>query len=142
MMGPNERVELYIKKKIYHPAINIDSFVVTNTRVIFRHPYTLATRKNYSDYPYTDFDSVKLDKGILRSTLKCTIKVSGKLESININHLPKGKAARAYGLISENRARYQTPFAGYANVPPVVCAKCGRSNTAGSRVCSACGAKL
>ena len=118
MMGPNEQVELYIKKRIYHPAFNIESFAVTNERVIFRHPSDLQTKKDYTDYRYNEIDGAKLHKGILRSSIDFTVKVSGKLENIDLNHLPKGKAARACGLISENRVRYQTPFAGYSNVPP------------------------
>src|SRR3989442_14261662 len=86
--------------------------------VIFRHPSDLQTKKDYTDYRYNEIDGAKLHKGILRSSIDFTVKVSGKLESIDLNHLPKGKAARACGLISENRVRYQTPFAGYANVPP------------------------
>ncbi len=153
ILGPNERVELYMKKRIYHPAINIDSFAVTNERVIFLHPRTASLRMGYTDYPYTDFDSVHFDDGILRSAIRCKINVNGKLENFDLENLPKRKAAKAYGMMRENQVRYQTPFAGYSNVPsmpiagysnapPVVCRKCGRSNTAGSRACSACGAAL
>jgi hypothetical protein len=41
ILGPNEQVELYIKQKFYHPKINIDSVVITNERIILRHPHAL-----------------------------------------------------------------------------------------------------
>ena len=38
ILDPNETVELYIKQKFYHYKIDIDSVVITNERVILRHP--------------------------------------------------------------------------------------------------------
>ena len=35
ILGSNEKVELYIPEKIYHPRINIESVIVTNERIIF-----------------------------------------------------------------------------------------------------------
>ncbi len=44
--GPNEQVQFYIKQKIYHPKINIDTVVITNERIILRHPHALRLRKD------------------------------------------------------------------------------------------------
>lgn len=38
ILDPNETVELYITQKFYHLVIDIDSVVITNQRVILRHP--------------------------------------------------------------------------------------------------------
>jgi Bacterial PH domain len=117
ILGPNEKVELYIQQKIYHPKINIDSVVFTNERIILRHPHALRLRKDYTDYNYRDISNVVLDKGILRSTLKLTLRFGG--EPLDIGELPNSEAEKAYGIIRENIGKYQTPFStGYAAVPP------------------------
>ena len=117
ILGPNEKVELYIKEKIYHPQINIDSVIITNGRVILRHPHALRLKKDYTDYSYQDITNVVLDKGIMRSTLKLTIKRDEKL--LELGKLPNSLAEKAYGIIRENLSRFQAPFStGYANAPP------------------------
>ncbi len=115
IMGPNEKVELYIKQKIYHPKINIDSVVLTNERIILRHPHALRLKKDYTDYSYRDISTVVLDKGVLRSTIKLTLKVAG--ENLDLGDLPNSEAEKAYGIVRENISKFQTPFAtGYASV--------------------------
>jgi hypothetical protein len=117
ILGPNEKVELYIEEKIYHPQINIDSVIITNGRVILRHPHALRLKKDYTDYSYQDITNVVLDKGIMRSTIKLTIKREG--EPIELGKLPNSLAEKAYGIIRENLGRFQAPFStGYGNAPP------------------------
>ncbi len=100
ILGPNETVEMYIPQKIYHPKINIDSVVITNERIILRHPHALGLEKDYTDFNYKDFANVVLDKGLLRSTIKCTLRFGG--EPLTLNDLPNSDAEKAYGLIREN----------------------------------------
>jgi hypothetical protein len=100
ILGPNETVEMYIQQKIYHPKINIDSVVITNERIILRHPHALGLRKDYTDFNYRDFANVILDKGILRSTIKCTLRFGG--DPLSLNDLPNSDAEKAYGIIREN----------------------------------------
>ena len=108
LLGPDEKVELYIQQKIYHPKINIDSVVVTNERVILRHPHALGLKKDYTDYNYRDVSNVVLDKGMLRSTLKLTLRFGG--EPLSLNDLPNSDAEKAYGVIRENINRLQGTF--------------------------------
>ncbi len=158
ILGPNEQVELDIRQKIYHPKINIDSVVITNERVILRHPHALGLRKDYTDYNYQDIANVILDKGVLRSTLKFTLRLGG--EPLTLGDLPNSDAEKAYGIVRENLVRYQAPFsAGYAGVPsfqkqqrsqpPVTssaqeghCQKCGAALFPGQRFCGGCGAQV
>ncbi len=107
ILGPNEQVQLYIRQKVYHPKINIDSVVVTSERIILRHPHALGLKKDYTDFNYQDVSNVVLDKGILRSTVKCTLRFGG--EPLLLGGLPNSDAERAYGLIRENLVRYQSP---------------------------------
>src|SRR3989454_12222147 len=110
LLGPNEQVQLYIQQKIYHPKINVDSVVLTNERVILRHPHALGLKKDYTDFSYTDIANAILDKGILRSTVKCVLRFGG--DPLMLNDLPNEDAQRAYGVIRENLGRYPTPLAG------------------------------
>ena len=63
ILGPNEQVQIYIKQKFYHPKINIDSIILTNERIILRHPHALGLKKDYTDFSYQDISNVALNKG-------------------------------------------------------------------------------
>ncbi len=156
LLGPNEQVQLFIQQKIYHPKINVDSVVLTNERVILRHPHALGLKKDYTDFSYTDIANAILDKGILRSTVKCVLRFGG--DPLMLNDLPNDQAEKAYGIIRENLARYQTPFStGYPAMGPALdapvqqqiaagqtktCAKCGWKGAPGLRFCGNCGSPL
>jgi hypothetical protein len=150
ILGPNEQVELYIQQKIYHPRINIEGVVITNERIIFRHPHDLNLKKDYTDYNFQDISNVILDKGILRSTVKLTLRLGG--DAFDMKDLPNSDAERAYGLIRENLVRYQSPFtASPVGIPPMQqqmraqpmsCPKCGTAVPQGQRFCGNCGAQL
>jgi len=100
LLGSNERVELYIKQKIYHPKINVDSVVVTNERIILRHPHALGLKKDYTDFNYKDISNAVLEKGVLRSTLRLTLRLGG--EPLSLGDLPNSEAEKAYGIIRQN----------------------------------------
>ncbi len=152
ILGPSEQVELYIRQKIYHPKINIDSVAITSERIILRHPHTLRLRKDYTDFNYQDVSNVILAKGLLRSTVKCTLRFGG--EPLELSGLPNSDAERAYGLIRENLVRYQSPTtAATTGIPPFrqtaapspsagACSKCGSPLSSGQKFCGSCGAPV
>ena len=169
ILGPNEQVQLYIKQKIYHPKINIDSIVLTNERVILRHPHAMGLKKDYTDYNYQDVANVVLAKGMMRSTVKLVLRLGG--EPLALENLPNKDAEAAYGLIRENLTRYQSPFSqGRMNMPnmpgyqqyttqmapqpqatstvverqvvKIKCRYCGALNDETAKVCASCGATL
>ncbi len=107
ILGPNERVELYIKQKIYHPKINVDSVILTNERIILRHPHALGLRKDYTDFNYRDISNAVLEKGVLRSTIKCTLRLGG--EPLALGDIPNSEAEKAYGIIRQNSVASQNP---------------------------------
>jgi hypothetical protein len=124
ILGSNEKLELYIPEKIYHPRINIEAVIITNERIILRHPHALNLKKDYTDYSYRDIMNVKLGKGILRSTLKLMLKPKegnqGKNEEepLDLDNLPNDLAEKGYGIIRENIGKFQAPFStGYATMP-------------------------
>ncbi len=106
ILSKDEKVELYIKQRIYRPKINIDSVVITNERIILIHPHALRLKKDYTDFNYRDIANVVLEKGVLRSTIKCTLRFGG--EPLSLNDLPNSEAEKAYGIIRENILKYQT----------------------------------
>ena len=166
ILGPNEQAQLYIAQKIYHPKISIDSVLITNQRVILRHPHAMGLKKDYTDYSYQDMANVVLDKGFTRSTLRLVLRFGG--EPLALEDLPNPDAAKAYGIIRENQSRYQAPFPqgmagtpGYqqsapAQPPPgegqttviereivkIKCRFCGTLNDETAKVCVSCGAAL
>jgi hypothetical protein len=107
ILGPNERVEVYIKQKIYHPKINVDSVVVTNERIILRHPHALGLKKDYTDYNYKDISNAVMEKGVLRSKLKLTLRLGG--EPLALGDLPNSEAEKAYGIIRQNSTARDNP---------------------------------
>jgi hypothetical protein len=166
ILGPNEQAQLYIAQKIYHPKISIDSVLITNQRIILRHPHAMGLKKDYTDYNYQDIANVAMDKGFTRSTLKLEPKFGG--EPFTLENLPNSDAERAYGLIRENLSRYQVPFSqgmmgapAFQQIPPaqtpstagpttvverevvkIKCRYCGALNDETAKACVSCGASL
>ena len=133
----------------------MDSVVLTNERIILRHPHDLRLKRDFTDFSYTDVANAILDKGILRSTIKCVLRFGG--DPLSLTDLSNSDAEKAYGIIRSNIARYQTPFAtGYAAMAPAnpivqpvstaamgtKCPKCGQISGPGAKFCGACGAKF
>ena len=141
ILDPNETVELYIKQKFYHIAIDIDSVVITNKRVILRHPHALGLKKDYTDYNYRDFENVIIDKGIVRSTIKCTLKAAGP--PLILEDVPKSDAEKAYRIIRDNINSAQTRALTEETTPAMaICPYCGTKNKQDASICINCGAKL
>ena len=166
ILGPNEEAQLYIAEKIYHPKISIDSVLITNQRIILRHPHAMGLKEDYTDYNYRDIANVVMDKGFTRSTLKLDLRFGG--EPLGLENIPNPEAQRAYGLIRENLNRYQAPFSqatmgapAYQQAPPaqtpstgepptvverevvkIKCRYCGALNDETAKACVSCGANL
>ena len=162
ILAPNEQAQLYIPQKVYHPKISIDSVLITNQRVILRHPHAMNLRKDYIDYNYQDIANVVLNKGFTRSTLKLILRLGG--EPLTMEDLPNSDAEKAYGLVRENLTRYQSPFTqNMPNLPPyqgapaqpagtntiverevikIKCRYCGTLNDENAKACVDCGATL
>src|SRR5207249_9410428 len=90
ILGPGEQVQLFIEQKIYHPRINVDSVVLTSQRIILRHPHDLRLKRDFTDFSYTDVANAILDKGLLRSTVKCELRSGG--DPLNLADLPNSRS--------------------------------------------------
>lgn len=141
ILDPNETVELFIKQKFYHLAIDIDSIVITNQRVILRHPHALGLKKDYTDYNYLDFENVIIDKGIVRSTIKCTFRSA--VPPLLLSDVPKDDAEKAYRIIRDNISKAQSQALTEETTPAmIICSYCGTKNKPDASKCINCGASL
>jgi hypothetical protein len=141
ILDANETVELYIKQKFYHLVIDIDSVVITNERVILRHPHALGLKKDYTDYNYMDFENVTIDKGIVRSTIKCTFRSA--VPPLVLNDVPNVDAQKAYRILRDNFTRAQTMALNEETMPAmIICSYCGTKNRSDASKCVNCGASL
>lgn len=85
MMGPNEKVQLYVKQTNFRPRPRgVDSWVLTNERIIKRHPHSLKLKNHYDDHSYAEFKALKVDQGLFRSTVSCELKVGPEEVETNV----------------------------------------------------------
>lgn len=142
ILGPTEKVEIYIKQKFYHLKLDIDSIAITNERIILRHPHTLGLKKNFTDYNYSDLENVTIEKGVMRSTIKCTLKFGG--EPLLLNDIPNAEAEKAYVTIKEKIINFKTTATSPKETTPqaIFCKFCGAKNKIGDAKCVNCEAPL
>src|SRR5436853_6200686 len=100
ILGPGEQVQLFIQQKIYHPKISVDSVVLTNERIILRHPHDLRLKRDFTDFSYTDVANPVPDRGVLRSTVRCQLRCGG--DRLCSNVLATSNAEKAYGFRRSN----------------------------------------
>ena len=154
ILGPNEQIQLYVEQRMYHPTLYVDSVAITPQRIILRHPHALGLKKEYTDFGYQDIANVVLERGVLRSTVKCMLRFGG--EPLALADLPNAEAEKAYGIIRENLSRFQgQSMTGQVGSLPMrqeatrsgtssasVCPKCGELTTRGQKFCTRCGSAL
>ncbi len=80
----------------------LESVFVTNKRVIKMKPKTLGLRADIEDYLYKDMANVKLNKGILRSSISIVMRF--RSDSLNIKNIPKDDAYKIFKTIDDGIA--------------------------------------
>lgn len=73
MLNPDEEVLVVARQSRVRPggsAITPNIIYATNKRIIIRDPYMMGIKENITDIPYDVITSVKLDKGLLSSTIR------------------------------------------------------------------------
>jgi hypothetical protein len=82
MMGPNEKVQLYVKQTNFRPRpFGVKSWLLTNERVIQRQPHSLKLANTYVDRSYAEIRTLHVKQGIFRSTLICGLKGAKEMEA-------------------------------------------------------------
>jgi hypothetical protein len=85
MLNPNERVLLVARQSRIKPGGSLHTpniIYATDRRIIIRDPYMLGIKENVVDIPYDIVTSVKLEKGLLSSTIR--FKAPGLLSSTKL----------------------------------------------------------
>jgi hypothetical protein len=73
MLNPNEKVLLVARQSKIKPGgsyLTPNTIYATDRRIIIRDPYMLGIKANVVDIPYNIITSLKLEKGLLSSTIR------------------------------------------------------------------------
>jgi hypothetical protein len=73
MLNPDERVLLVARQSRLKPGgshFTPNIIYATDRRIIIRDPYMLGIKENVVDIPYDIITSIKLEKGLLSSTIR------------------------------------------------------------------------
>jgi hypothetical protein len=85
MLNPDEKVLLVARQSRIKPGGSLHTpniIYATDRRIIIRDPYMLGIKENVVDIPYEIVTSVKLEKGLLSSTIR--FKATGLLSSTKL----------------------------------------------------------
>lgn len=164
-MFPDEAVAITVRQRRVGPGgsmVTPTSVIVTNKRLIIVNKESLGMRKDIESIPYKQITSVRLEHGIISSSvfvrvegydtdkgfLKNTGKQEGEIEGLKnndakeiteyINNMIAGDGADGSGV-------QQTQQPQQAAAPKgkyVFCSKCGARMDAGAKFCDKCGTKL
>ena len=73
MLNPDERILLVAVQSRIRPGSSLftpNEIYATDRRIIIRDPYMLGIKENIVDIPYDIITSLKLEKGLLSSTIR------------------------------------------------------------------------
>ena len=85
MLNPDEKVLLVARQSRIRPGGSLhtpNTIYATDRRIIIRDPYMLGIKENVVDIPYDIVISVKLEKGLLSSTIR--FKAPGLMSSTKL----------------------------------------------------------
>jgi hypothetical protein len=85
MLNPDEKVLLVARQSRIKPGGSLHTpnvIYATDRRLIIRDPYMLGIKENVVDIPYDIVTSVKVEKGLLSSTIR--FKAPGLLSSTKL----------------------------------------------------------
>ena len=77
----------------------LESTFLTNKRLIKMKPKTLGLRADIEDYLFKDMANVKLDKGILRSSISIVMRF--RSDNVIIEKIPKEDANKLFKFIED-----------------------------------------
>jgi hypothetical protein len=103
ILEPDERVLLAFQEAgLGGKLTGLESIFVTDRRVIKMRPKTLGLRADIMDYRYKDMASVRLNKGMLRSSI--FIETRFQTPNVRIENIPKEGANRMFKTIQDGIA--------------------------------------
>jgi hypothetical protein len=90
MLNPDEKVLLVSRQSWIKPGGSLHTpniIYATDRRIIIRDPYMLGIKENVVDIPYDIVTSIKLEKGLLASTIR--FKAPGLLSSTKLRKMDR-----------------------------------------------------
>lgn len=154
VLWPDERVMITVKQRRVGPGGSVTvptSVLATDKRLIIVNKATLGIRKDYESIPYKQITSVRLEKGIISSTVFVRVMGYDKDQGLLKNGKEEGEIDGLHGKDAKALADYlnsvldaetQAVETQGGGAGSIFCSKCGARNDAGSKFCSKCGAKL
>ncbi len=156
ILWPDEKVMLTVKQRRVGPGGSVTvptSVVATDKRIIIVNKANLGIRKDYESIPYKQITSVRLEKGLISSTVFVRVQGYDKDKGLLKNGKEEGEIDGLHGGDAKALADYlnslldtgapeAAPQGAQGGTGFVFCSKCGARNAAGSAFCSKCGAKL
>ena len=161
ILWPNERVDVTVKQRL-NPAlggsvITPTSVIATDKRLIILNRASLRFRTDYEVIPYRQISSVRLEHGIVSSTVFIRVQgydqdkgllKNGKQEG-EIDGLQNKEAQELADYINKKLEAMEDVAEGEVSGQNdsgigaySYCGKCGAKNPSGSKFCGKCGAKL
>jgi hypothetical protein len=159
ILWPGEQVECTVKQRRIGPGGSIaipTSVVATDRRIIIVNRATLGLRHDYEVIPYPTIASVRLEHGIISSSVFIRVQgydtdrgllKNGKQEG-EIDGLRNKDAEALANLITMKTQQATAPRQSVQGYPDnnvggyVFCTKCGAKNLGASKFCAGCGAQL
>jgi hypothetical protein len=97
MIGPKERMELFVNGKDY-PQITVETLAVTGEKIIIGRQNE-SEEMVFTEYNYSDITGVGLEKGFMRSIIR--LRVKSERDSMDSIRLPPKPAELALELIKQ-----------------------------------------
>jgi hypothetical protein len=163
ILWPDEDVMGTVKQRRIGPGGSVvtpTTVVVTNKRLIIINRASMGLRQDYEVVPYTAIVSVRLEHGIISSTIFIRVQgydadkgllSSGKQEG-EIDGLRNKDAVELSDFINKQiedrldvKAKIEGDVEGNIDTAPgayIFCNNCGTKNGASAKFCSKCGAAL
>jgi hypothetical protein len=158
IMMPDEVPYITVRQRRIGPggaAINPTSVIATNKRVIIINRTTLGVRKDYETIPYTQITSVRLEKGIISSSVFVRVQGYDKDQGLldngkeegEINGLTSHDAKILADFINQKILEIQEGGSGIGDetrqsAGHKYCSRCGAKNDMDAEYCSKCGIAL
>ncbi|MCL4379287.1 MAG: PH domain-containing protein [Candidatus Marsarchaeota archaeon] len=158
ILWQDEKVVMTVKQRRVGPGGSVTvptSVLATDHRLIIVNKATLGIRKDYETIPYRQISSVRLEHGIISSSVFVRVQGYDKDQGLLKNGKEEGEIDGLNNTDAKALADYINQILSHtqqdqgeilshdqAGGPSVFCSKCGARNEQGSRFCSKCGARI